>query len=151
MEDNSLCHESFIKQIKGEIANNECFDCKGSDSEWSSINNGVLLCIKCAGIHRGLGVSISFVKSLTIDTWNEKQRKLLINGGNHALEDYFNYYSISDKEISYKYKTRAAKFYREKLDALSKTEEFLQEKPSLEEGILIIEDEEEDHEPIDKF
>jgi stromal membrane-associated protein len=31
------------------------------------------LCIRCAGIHRNLGVHISKVKSVNLDTWTPEQ------------------------------------------------------------------------------
>lgn len=40
-----------------------------SPAHWASINNGIFLCLNCAGEHRGLGVSISYMRSATIDTW----------------------------------------------------------------------------------
>ena len=36
---------------------------------WASANIGVVFCIECSGIHRGLGVHISKVKSLSLDKW----------------------------------------------------------------------------------
>lgn len=39
------------------------------DPEWSAVNLGALLCEECAGVHRGLGVHISRVKSLVLDKW----------------------------------------------------------------------------------
>lgn len=38
-------------------------------AHWASINNGIFLCLNCAGEHRGYGVSISYIRSITIDTW----------------------------------------------------------------------------------
>jgi hypothetical protein len=38
-------------------------------AQWASINNGIYLCINCSGEHRGYGVTISFMRSITIDTW----------------------------------------------------------------------------------
>lgn len=40
---------------------------------WASWNLGIFLCIRCAGIHRNLGVHISRVKSVNLDTWTPQQ------------------------------------------------------------------------------
>ena len=40
---------------------------------WASRNLGIFLCIRCAGIHRNLGVHISKVKSVNLDTWTPEQ------------------------------------------------------------------------------
>jgi len=45
--------------------------------------------MNCAAIHRGLGVTYSFVRSLSMDSWSEKQLKMMSLGGNKALYDYF--------------------------------------------------------------
>ena len=44
--------------------NNKCFECNSNDPKWVSINNGIFICINCAGAHRNLGVHLSRVKSL---------------------------------------------------------------------------------------
>lgn len=44
-----------------------------SGPRWASWNLGVFLCIRCAGIHRNLGVHISKVKSVNLDTWTPEQ------------------------------------------------------------------------------
>ena len=40
---------------------------------WASWNLGVFMCIRCAGIHRNLGVHISRVKSVNLDSWTPEQ------------------------------------------------------------------------------
>lgn len=40
---------------------------------WASWNIGVFICIRCAGIHRNLGVHISRVKSVNLDQWTAEQ------------------------------------------------------------------------------
>ena len=40
---------------------------------WASHNLGIFLCIRCAGIHRNLGVHISKVKSVNLDSWVGEQ------------------------------------------------------------------------------
>lgn len=49
--------------------NSACADCGQAPSEWVSINIGCFLCIECSGIHRSLGVHVSKVRSLTLDSW----------------------------------------------------------------------------------
>uniref|UniRef100_T1GWF7 Arf-GAP domain-containing protein n=1 Tax=Megaselia scalaris TaxID=36166 RepID=T1GWF7_MEGSC len=49
---------------------------------WASWNLGVFLCIRCAGIHRNLGVHISRVKSVNLDTWTPEQVLSLQQMGN---------------------------------------------------------------------
>ena len=44
-----------------------------SGPRWASWNLGIFLCIRCAGIHRNLGVHISKVKSVNLDTWTPEQ------------------------------------------------------------------------------
>lgn len=44
-----------------------------SGPRWASWNLGIFLCIRCAGIHRNLGVHISKVKSVNLDTWTSEQ------------------------------------------------------------------------------
>lgn len=40
---------------------------------WASWNLGIFVCIRCAGIHRNLGVHISRVKSVNLDQWTQEQ------------------------------------------------------------------------------
>jgi hypothetical protein len=37
------------------------------------LNWGVLICVKCSGTHRSLGVHISKVRSLDLDKWEPQQ------------------------------------------------------------------------------
>jgi hypothetical protein len=54
--------------------NHLCVDCGSStDVTWASVSYGVTLCLSCSGRHRGLGVRCSYVKSLTLDSWNHFQ------------------------------------------------------------------------------
>jgi len=49
------------------------FWCHIAGPRWASWNLGIFLCIRCAGIHRNLGVHISKVKSVNLDSWTSEQ------------------------------------------------------------------------------
>jgi ADP-ribosylation factor GTPase-activating protein 2/3 len=45
--------------------------------------------MNCAALHRSMGINVSFVRSLSMDTWSEKQLRLMALGGNKALRDFY--------------------------------------------------------------
>jgi len=62
--------------------NKYCVDCDAKGPRWASWNLGVFLCIRCAGIHRNLGVHISKVKSVNLDSWTAIQVSSMQQMGN---------------------------------------------------------------------
>ena len=74
-------HE-VLAQLVAQPGNNVCADCGAATPKWSSINLGVFICIKCAGIHRSLVTHISKVRSITLDSWTEEQVAFVARIGN---------------------------------------------------------------------
>jgi len=62
--------------------NNICADCKVANPKWASVNIGIFLCYQCAGIHRELGVHITQVRSLSLDTWKVQWYRTIKHRGN---------------------------------------------------------------------
>ncbi|XP_045929137.1 BAR_ACAPs and ArfGap_ACAP domain-containing protein [Micropterus dolomieu] len=73
----------------GGPGNHQCCDCGEEEPRWASINLGVTMCIECSGIHRSLGVHLSKVRSLTLDSWDAEQLKLLCVLGNNVMNRIF--------------------------------------------------------------
>jgi len=80
---------STLERILALDGNDVCGDCASPRPTWASLNNGMLLCLECAGIHRGFGVDVSFVKSLQLDDWTmDEVNHLTALGGNTAVNDF---------------------------------------------------------------
>lgn len=74
--------QTLLTQMLRDEDNKYCVDCDAKGPRWASWNLGVFLCIRCAGIHRKLGVHISRVKSVNLDSWTPEQVVSLQQMGN---------------------------------------------------------------------
>jgi hypothetical protein len=73
---------TMITETKG---NDKCADCSNTEGvEWCSLNLGVVLCLECAGVHRGLGVHISQCRSFKLDVMDESILSMFASLGNEV-------------------------------------------------------------------
>ncbi|XP_041044135.1 stromal membrane-associated protein 1 isoform X1 [Carcharodon carcharias] len=75
-------HQVILSKLLREEDNKYCADCEAKGPRWASWNLGVFICIRCAGIHRNLGVHISRVKSVNLDQWTPEQIQCMQDMGN---------------------------------------------------------------------
>ncbi|XP_048863697.1 stromal membrane-associated protein 1-like [Brienomyrus brachyistius] len=75
-------HQAILSKMLREEDNKYCADCEAKGPRWASWNLGVFICIRCAGIHRNLGVHISRVKSVNLDQWTPEQIQSIQDMGN---------------------------------------------------------------------
>ncbi|KAL3945612.1 MAG: hypothetical protein SGBAC_000267 [Bacillariaceae sp.] len=107
--------QAVIKAMPG---NDTCSDCHVKNPEWASVSFGNVFCLECSGVHRSLGVHISFVRSVRMDSWTPKQLDLMRAGGNDKLNAYLKTKNIQKTApIKQKYENDHAQLYKEILKA----------------------------------
>lgn len=109
---------SKLQEISRSNENSKCVDCGAPSPQWvcrrsrqifrsldadlrqqASPKFGIFFCLACSGIHRSLGVHISFVRSVTMDAFKTAEVKRMEYGGNQPWKDFFNNHK-SNKLIS---------------------------------------------------
>ncbi|CAF1183410.1 unnamed protein product [Didymodactylos carnosus] len=76
----------YVRKMPG---NDVCCDCDAENPEWASINIGIILCLQCCGAHRGLGVSLSKVRSLHMDSWDLETLLVMSELGNTIVNSIY--------------------------------------------------------------
>ncbi|KAL4792056.1 hypothetical protein BDV19DRAFT_282258 [Aspergillus venezuelensis] len=83
-------NQQTIKALLKLEPNKTCADCKrNKHPRWASWNLGIFVCIRCSGIHRGMGTHISRVKSVDLDAWTDEQLASVVRWGNARANKYW--------------------------------------------------------------
>ncbi|XP_074497911.1 arf-GAP with Rho-GAP domain, ANK repeat and PH domain-containing protein 1 isoform X1 [Sebastes fasciatus] len=87
----ALSNSEVADRIWAEPSNSLCADCEAPKPEWAAINLCVVICKRCAGEHRGLGPSISKVRSLKMDrkVWTEELVQVFLLLGNERVNSFW--------------------------------------------------------------
>lgn len=122
-----------LVQISKSNGNNRCCDCGAPSPQWASPKFGTFICLNCAGTHRGLGVHISFVRSVTMDAFKNSEIKRMENGGNEPWISFFDSHPITisegrtfeDSTIKERYEGEVGEEWKERLTAKVEGKEYV--------------------------
>jgi hypothetical protein len=94
-----------------------CVDCNDNNPQWASVSYGTFFCLVCSGKHRALGVHLSFVRSVGMDSWADDQLSAMMAGGNEPFRAYLRSYGVDpvNTPIPVKYNSALAEAYRNKI------------------------------------
>ncbi|ESO89466.1 hypothetical protein LOTGIDRAFT_165061 [Lottia gigantea] len=96
-----LADDSVLEKVYENESNKICADCEATDPHWASINLGIVVCKKCAGIHRMFEYTVSKIRSLRMDTrvWTPSLIELMKAIGNANANNFWEHELIAELKI----------------------------------------------------
>ena len=120
----TIAKNAQFRKLKNVPSNAVCFDCPATRPTWASVTFGVFLCLDCSAAHRQMGVHITFVRSVDLDEWTQRQIDAMRIGGNDNARKFLAKHGCTDMhgKTEKKYTGKAAIAYRAELAKLVEAE-----------------------------